>query len=131
MATKKSIGGITVDTKQTANARAAEVMCARQTLGTTAQICSVAIPSWARFIRLYPNSTALTWAIDENPVAITAVGYTASVTATTAYGIGGQAIPTLWTDIVLDDGTGGSTRPTTLRMRPATSSSTVDIVFLG
>lgn len=131
MATKKSVKGIVTETRATADARSGEVMCARQTLGTTAQVCSVAIPSWARKVKLYPNTTALVYAIDEDPVAITAVGYTASVTATSAYGIGGQAIPSLWTEIMLDDGSGGSTRPTTIRMRPATNSSTVDIVFLG
>jgi hypothetical protein len=58
------------------------------------------------------------------------VGYTASVTGDTAYGIGGQALPSLWTEVFFEDGSGGTTRPSTIRMRPATNGSTVDIVFI-
>lgn len=125
---KKVVGNIVQPIQDTSKARNGALYCARQTLGTTSQVVAVTIPSWAQGVKLYPNSTALTYAIDEDPVAITAVGYSASVTATTSYGIGGQALASLWTEVFFEGG-GGETRPTTLRMRPATNSSTVDIVF--
>lgn len=131
MATNKPVKGYLHPTIPAAVAGAGALLCARQTLGTTSQVCAIAIPSWAKGVSFYPNTTGLVYAIDENPVAITAVGYTASVTPTTAYGIGGHAVQTLWTSIYFADGTGGTTQPTTLRMRPDTSSSTVDIVFFG
>lgn len=126
---KKVVRNDVQEVQDVSKARYGELLCARQTLGTTSQICAVAIPSWAKGVKLYPNTTALTYAVDEDPVAITAVGYSASVTATSSYGIGGQALASLWTEVTFNDGSGGATRPTTLRMRPATSSSTVDIVF--
>jgi hypothetical protein len=126
----KAVKNYVQEVRDTPKARNAALKCGRQTLGTTAQICSIAIPSWAVGVRFYPNSTALTYAIDEDPVAITAVGYTASVTGDTAYGIGGQALPSLWYEVIFEDGSGGSIRPSTIRMRPATNSSTVDIVFI-
>lgn len=131
MATKKPITGITTDVQDVANARAGHVLSARQTLGSTSQVVSIAIPSWARAARLYPNSTGLQYAVDEDPVAITAVGYAASVTATTSYGVGAVAPASTWTEVRFDDGKGGTTRPSTLRLLAATGSSTVDIIFHG
>lgn len=126
---KKAVKNLVQETRDTSKARYAALKCARQTLGTTAQVTTITIPSWAQGVKFYPNSTALTYAIDEDPVAITAVGYSATITADTAYGLGGQALASAWTEIFFEDGSGGTTKPTAIRMRPATSSSTVDIVF--
>lgn len=131
MATKKPITGITTDVQDVANARAGQLQSARQTLGSTTQVVSIDIPSWARAARLYPNSTGLQYAIDEDPVTITAVGYSASITASSAYGVGAVAPAGSWTEVRFDDGKGGTTRPSTLRLLAATSSSTVDIIFHG
>lgn len=131
MATNKPVRGTTQPIVPFPFAGAGALLCARQTLGTTSQVCSLAVPSWAKGVAIYPNSTGLVYAIDEDPVTITAVGYTASVTPATAYGIGGHAVQTLWTTIYFCDGVNGSTQPTTLRMRPDSNSSTVDVVFFG
>jgi len=125
---KKAVKNLVQEVQDTSKARYGALKCARQTLGTTAQVTTITIPSWAQGVKFYPNSTALTYAIDEDPAAITAVGYTATVTADTAYGVGAQAMASAWTEVFFENG-GGASRPTTIRMRPATSSSTVDIVF--
>lgn len=131
MATNKPVKGTIQPVVSLPFAGAGALLCARQTLGTTSQVCSIAIPSWAKGVAFYPNTTGLVYAIDEAPVTITAVGYAASVVPTTSYGIGGHAVQTLWTTVYFCDGVNGSTMPATLQMRPDTSSSTVDIVFFG
>lgn len=88
--------------------------------GTPGTVTEIALPSYARGVRLYPYTNGVRFAIDEAPAAIATSA--ATTIGASAFAVGGIAQPDQWEVRLLD-----STDGHALQLSSADASTVVDI----
>jgi hypothetical protein len=121
---KKYINPVFVSGYQSDLVELKTVHCTVTLSATPGTVFNAEIPAWADYVKIYPATSDVYFALNQNPVAGTTITGSASVNVSGMYA-GDVAIGGMWETRVIDRGAGH------ILLCSASASASVTLVFVG